>query len=78
MIAVKELDHADMSGSINSHYDELSASIIYMYYAFDESISVPDTSLGHTSTCTFTVCSNLTARVYPLIIQKPSVTLHLT
>lgn len=61
MIAVKELDHADMSGSnINSHYDELSASIIYMYYAFDESISVPDTSLGHTSTCTFTVCSNLT------------------
>lgn len=38
MIAVRELDNADMSGSINSHYDELSASIIYMYYAFDERI----------------------------------------
>lgn len=40
MIVVKELDYVDMFGSINSYYDELLVSIIYMYYVFDEFIFV--------------------------------------
>lgn len=59
MIVVRELDNVDMFGSINSYYDELLVSIIYMYYVFDEFIFVLDILLGYISICIFIVCSNL-------------------
>lgn len=64
MIVVKELDYVDMFGSINSYYDELLVSIIYMYYVFDEFIFVLDILLGYISICIFIVCSNLIGFIY--------------
>lgn len=64
MIVVKELDYVDMFGSINSYYDELLVSIIYMYYVFDECIFVLDILLGYISICIFIVCSNLIGFIY--------------
>lgn len=37
-----------MSGSVKSHSDELSVCIIYIYYVFNEFISVPDTRTTRT------------------------------
>lgn len=64
MIVVKELDYVDMFGSINSYYDELLVSIIYMYYVFDEFIFVLDILLGYISICIFIVCSDLIGFIY--------------
>lgn len=64
MIVVKELNYVDMFGSINSYYDELLVSIIYMYYVFDECIFVLDILLGYISICIFIVCSNLIGFIY--------------
>lgn len=64
MIVVKELDYVDMFESINSYYDELLVSIIYMYYVFNEFIFVLDILLGYISICIFIVCSNLIGFIY--------------